>query len=95
MIRWLLYLLASIFLISVVRTIIGVVLKGFAELMGGGDASRQSASSGPSQSVPVSGELRKDPVCGTYVATSTPHRVTAKGETLYFCSETCKSKFTA
>ena len=54
---------------------------------------RPSQSSGP----PVSpgGELKKDPVCGTYVSTSVALRETVRGETVYFCSPECRDKYRA
>jgi YHS domain-containing protein len=38
------------------------------------------------------GELHKDPVCGTYVAESTPFRRQVSGQTFYYCSGACKEK---
>jgi YHS domain-containing protein len=44
---------------------------------------------------PAGGELKKDPVCGTYVsALSSPHEQSGS-ETVYFCSEECRQKFKA
>jgi len=43
--------------------------------------------------MPAAGELRKDPVCGTYVSTATDLKKTSKGETFYFCSPECRDKF--
>ncbi len=94
MLRVIVWLLTSIFLITIVRAFIGIILKGFAELMGT-QASRQPPAAPSRTSVPISGELRKDPVCGTYVATSTPFQKSVHGETHFFCSEDCKAKFTA
>jgi YHS domain-containing protein len=39
------------------------------------------------------GELRKDPVCGTYVSTSSSLSRTVKGETFYFCSPECHERY--
>jgi YHS domain-containing protein len=44
-------------------------------------------------SVPAGGELKKDPVCGTYVSTLTGITSKAKGELVYFCSEECRKKY--
>jgi YHS domain-containing protein len=52
-------------------------------------ASRQA--SGPQ--VTPGGELKKDPVCGTYVSTSAAITRTANGQVVYFCSEECASKY--
>ena len=49
----------------------------------------------PPQAPPViaGGELKQDPVCGTFVSTALSIRRTANGETVYFCSEECRDKY--
>jgi YHS domain-containing protein len=68
----------------------------FRQLMGG---YRQSRGSPPSASRPAStsavGELKKDPVCGTYVSTATSLTQTVGGAPVYFCSPECRDKFLA
>jgi YHS domain-containing protein len=39
------------------------------------------------------GTMEKDPVCGTYVDTSSALRGSFRGETKYFCSSDCLEKF--
>ena len=39
------------------------------------------------------GELKRDPVCGTYVSTAVSVKRTMKGEVLHFCSEECRDKY--
>ncbi len=41
------------------------------------------------------GVLKKDPVCGTYVSTTTAVTRTMHGELVYFCSKECAEKFRA
>jgi YHS domain-containing protein len=43
--------------------------------------------------VQAGGELKKDPVCGTYVSTATSLSRTVNGQAVYFCSEECSRKF--
>jgi YHS domain-containing protein len=43
--------------------------------------------------VPLGGELKKDPVCGTYVSMATAIKETVKGEAVYFCSKECREKY--
>jgi len=91
MIRALAYLIATVLVISVVRSIIGIVLKGFADLFHPPAASQ----GGPrAPAVPAGGELKKDPVCGTFISTATAIQKRAGGETYYFCSAECRDKFT-
>jgi YHS domain-containing protein len=47
----------------------------------------------PASSPPATGELKKDPVCGTYVSASASLSRTVNGETLYFCSPECRDKY--
>jgi YHS domain-containing protein len=95
MIRTLVYLLLGIFVITVVRMLAGVVLKGFSEAMKG--ASSGGAAGGTGQprppNPPTTGELKRDPVCGTFVPMSTQFQKTVRGEVRYFCSAECRDKF--
>jgi YHS domain-containing protein len=92
MIRALAYLIASVLVITVVRSIIGIVMKGFADLFHPPAAS-QTAPRSPA--VPAGGELKKDPVCGTFISTATSIQKRVGGETYYFCSAECRDKFRA
>lgn len=90
MFRAIAYLIATVLVISVVRSIIGIIMKGFADLFHPTDQTR----SGPRpHSVPAGGELKKDPVCGTFISTSTEFQKKVGGETYYFCSPECRDKF--
>jgi YHS domain-containing protein len=90
MIRTVLYLLISIFLITFLRYVIGMIGRGFSELFraeghGRGDPSARRAE--------TAGELKKDPVCGTYVAAATSVKKTVRGEVIHFCSEACRDRY--
>jgi Cu+-exporting ATPase len=37
--------------------------------------------------------MHKDPICGMTVDASTPHRLEVAGETVYFCSDSCRRKY--
>jgi hypothetical protein len=90
MFRALLYMLLAVVLISVLRSVIGVLMKAFGSIIGAADAS-SSASSGP-KSAQLGGDLHRDPVCGTFVAETTPHQHRISGQIFYFCSDACKEK---
>jgi len=96
MLRLVAYLLVSVLLISVVRSIMGVILKGFADLFhpSGPQQPNANASAG-SRNLPAGGELKKDPVCGTYVSAATSVKKSLGGDTYYFCSADCRDKFRA
>ena len=53
------------------------------------------APSRPQGPPPVSagGELKKDPVCGTYVSAATSISQQIDGRVVYFCSEECRKKY--
>jgi YHS domain-containing protein len=91
MIRALAYLIASVLVIGLVRSIIGIVLKGFADLFHPPEAARSSPQQKPV--IPEGGELKKDPVCGTFISTGTAIQKRVGGETYYFCSNECRDKF--
>ncbi len=38
-------------------------------------------------------EMKRDPVCGTYIPVSQAIKYKHKGRTYYFCSDECKKKF--
>jgi len=38
-------------------------------------------------------EMKKDPICGTYIPENQAIKYRVDGETHYFCSEECKTKF--
>jgi YHS domain-containing protein len=90
MLRAVAYLIASVLVITVVRSIIGIVLKGFADLFHPAEPSQKTPGR---PSVPAGGELKKDPVCGTFISTAGAIQKRVGGETVYFCSTECRDKF--
>ena len=61
-------------------------------------AASRSAMSAPTTSkqppaTPAGGELKKDPVCGTYVSAGASLTRTVNGQLLYFCSTECRDKY--
>ncbi len=73
--------------ISVVRTFFRGVSSAYQASTQTG-AGRQQAPT-----VQPGGELKKDPVCGTYVSTATSLSRSVNGQAVYFCSEECRKKF--
>lgn len=94
MFRAIAYLIASVLVISVLRSIIGVIVKGFADLFQSGQSQSAPPPNGPRASnIPIGGELKKDPVCGTFISTASAIHKRVGGETYYFCSTECRDKF--
>ena len=73
-------------------------------LLGGGGRAQafrpfqtreQPRPNGPSPSEPrvISGEMKKDPQCGTYVSTELSIKSRQGNEVLHFCSRQCQEEF--
>jgi YHS domain-containing protein len=92
MFRGLLYLVIGLLLLTFVRAVLGMITKAFAELFNPSSGSEQAGSS-RAASTPAGGELKKDPVCGTFISTATAFQKAAGGQTYYFCSTACRDKF--
>jgi YHS domain-containing protein len=95
MFRVVLYLIFAVVLISLLRGIMGIIAKGFGELMGPRPGQSTPSSQAPGKQVPLTGELKKDPACGTYIAAATSIQEKVGGETFYFCSKQCRDKYVA
>ena len=93
MFRLIFYLLVTVFLITIVRGVLGVVLRGLSQLVSSGQPAQAKQS--PAGSVPLSGELKKDPSCGTYISAATAIKQTVGGQTYHFCSAECRDKYVA
>jgi len=79
-------LLVLLFLRSVLRS----VFAGFRSAVAPQARPRQAPPP-----VPLGGELKKDPVCGTYVSTVGSVSQKVNGQFVYFCSTECRDKYRA
>ena len=81
--------LVFLLLLSIAKSVLRGLRTAFEA---GGNRPRQAArpSAPPVQ---AGGELKKDPVCGTYVSTAASISRTVKGAPVYFCSEECSRKY--
>lgn len=87
MIRIFIYLLLSIFVITLVRMFIGIVMKGLGAYLNPGEARTARGprpQAGPSRK---GGVLRKDSYSGVYIAEDSAVAKVINGETHYFSSE--------
>lgn len=91
MLRAIIYALLSILLIAFIRGVAGILTKGMSDFFKEEQAASGSSSASGGQQ--ATGELLKDPVCGTYVASTSAFRKTIAGKTHVFCSEKCRDKF--
>lgn len=83
-----LYLLA---LLLVIPTLLRFLLSLFKSLLGPSSPPASRSRSQPPD-IPLQGELKRDPVCGTYVSTATSFKKTVDGEVIHFCSEECRAR---
>lgn len=93
MFRVIFWLLGLVFAISLLRGVIGIIMRVLAEIFN----PHSNQRSGPrlENQVPLSGELKKDPACGTYISAATSLKEIVGGETCYFCSKQCRDKYVA
>jgi YHS domain-containing protein len=81
------FIVLPVLLFYVVRAILRSIIEGFRSTLGPQSAARQPPA------VRSGGELKKDPVCGTYVSTSASITRTVGGEVFYFCSKECSDRY--
>ena len=74
----------------IVFLILRAVLKSVWGNMRSSVPSRKDAEP---ESPAAGGELKKDPVCGTYVAVAASVSKVVDGKPLYFCSTSCRDRF--
>ena len=100
LIRVIEFLVGLMVVLSMVRSLVGAITKAYSgrsdtsPQQRAGNASRPQSSSASSPT-PPGGELKKDPVCGTFISTTTAFQKYAGGQTYYFCSTECRDKFKA
>lgn len=82
LIRFILPLIAFLVIRYLLKTVLGSYKTSVAETSGEKDPG-----------VRAGGELRQDPVCGTYVAANASVTRVVEGRTLHFCSASCRDKY--
>jgi YHS domain-containing protein len=95
--RVLFYLIAVVLILGAARALVGVLRKGLGELFSNSDSNRGPSPQAPPRAdqVQLGGELKKDPVCGTFISTATSIKKSVGGQTLHFCSKECAEKYRA
>ena len=95
MLRAIVYLIGFMLIMSVIRSVLGIIGKAFSGLSDTSSSHPGAAGSRPPPNPSSGGELKKDPVCGTFISTATAFQKFSQGQTYYFCSTECRDKFTA
>jgi len=93
MFRAILYLIGFMLIMSVVRSVLGIIGKALSGLNHPSPPQAGASGSRPPAGPSPGGELKKDPVCGTFISTATAFQKFSQGQTHYFCSTECRDKF--
>ena len=83
---------------SVIRSVVGSVLRAFKGATGvspAQNATRPAADPLASPGPDGSTLLHQDPVCGTYVAAGSSLRKICQGKVYHFCSDECRDRYVA
>ena len=91
MFRYVFELVSALVVFGLMRSVISAVTRSMGSM--GADQPGRSSETAETREMRVTGELRKDPVCGTFVAMNTPFTRTVEGVTTYFCSKECRDQF--
>jgi uncharacterized protein len=77
-------------IVAIVRYLITAIGRFFSQAV-----NPQTPRVLPNQTPPgaAGGELKQDPVCGTFVPTATSVKKTVNGELVHFCSAACRDRF--
>lgn len=94
MFRFILEFVGFLLFFAAVRTILSWIMRLFAQTVQT-QGQQQSARTRQGGVLHSAGELRKDPVCGTFVPMQSSLKRTVNGETLYFCSVECRDRYPA
>lgn len=86
--RFLFGLFALILAFVLIRSLLEPVIRAIVALLA---PSAPTARSAPPP--PRAGELKKDPVCGTFVAPELAVTKKFNGEIVHFCSEKCLDEY--
>jgi len=85
--RFLLSLFAILAAFLLLRSLLEPLIKAIVAFLA------PTSPTPPAGSTPRSGELKKDPVCGTFVAPELAITQTFKGQTVHFCSKKCRDEY--
>src|SRR5438128_2231337 len=81
--------LLPILLFTLLRAVVRSIFQGFKTATTPQTVPRESLT------VQAGGELKKDPVCGTYVSPAVAITSTIGGRLVHFCSKECRDKYRA
>jgi YHS domain-containing protein len=89
------YLIVDLLLPLLLFAVLRSFLRGIFQSGGGATRPGRPVPPPSTPDVLVGGELKQDPVCGTYVSTSASVTRKVDGQVLHFCSKECRDKYRA
>jgi len=81
-------LVVPLLLLFLVRSVLRSIFQSFRAMQ---QPPQDTARNAPT--VPAGGELKKDPVCGTYVSPAASLSRNVNGSVVYFCSKECRDRY--
>lgn len=81
-------LILLLLVVVAIRALIGYAARAFGRVGTGTRSDTKSAGAGK-----TGGELKKDPICGIFVAIGSSVKESVNGEVIHFCSTACRDKF--
>jgi len=87
------YLILEVLVPILIFTLLRSILRTLFQSKRSTEVRSQPQSAPPP--VVAGGELKKDPVCGTYVSTGASVTRKVNGELVHFCSAACRDKYRA
>lgn len=95
-IRFVFWLVILSWSVAVLRRLVGWMLRGGSSAPAGAAAGDSAAGMRGATEVPGGARrLVRDPVCGVHVAEVLAIPLREGGETVHFCSKTCRDKYAA
>jgi uncharacterized protein len=82
--------IALLIVFAIVRYLVTTVARTFSRAK---NPQAARATENPAAASASGCELKRDPVCGTFVPTNTSVKETINGELVHFCSVACRDKF--
>ena len=73
------------------RSLLAPIVQAVVAVLTASQPPRQDAAA--QAPLPHTGELKKDPVCGTFVAAELAVQGKFKGEIVHFCSAKCRDEY--
>ena len=93
MMELLVRLLEFVAIVWIVRFLLSNLIGGSSSAQRSSQTYGAASNQHPSEPAVSTGEMKKDPQCGTYVSTELSLKARYGGEVLHFCSKECQDAY--